>query len=95
MGATAGGPSAQQEYLDSMARMHAAMEAGVRDPQPDVAFVRGMIAHHQAAIEMAQIELRHGTDPQNRRLAQAIIDTQAREVEQMRRWLAANGHAPS
>jgi hypothetical protein len=83
-----GSSSAQEEYLASMHRMHAAMEQGVQAPEPDVAFARGMIAHHQGAIEMAQIQLRHGKDPQNRRLAQEIISSQTREVEQMQRWLA-------
>jgi hypothetical protein len=90
-----GASTAQQEYLASMQRMHEAMQAGVQAAQPDVAFVRGMIAHHQAAIEMAQIQLRHGTDPQNRQLAQEIIATQTREVQEMQRWLAqANGGKP-
>lgn len=70
-----------------MQRMHQAMQAGVQASEPDVTFVQGMIAHHQAAIEMAQIQLRHGTDPQNRKLAQEIISTQTREVQQMQRWL--------
>lgn len=89
------GGAAQQEYLASMQKMHQAMEAGVRQPEPDVAFVQGMIAHHQAAIEMAQIQLRHGADPQNRQLAQEIIAAQTREIGQMQRWLAARGKAPA
>jgi hypothetical protein len=88
----AGGSSAQAEYLASMQRMHADMEKGVRHPDPDQAFVRGMIAHHQAAIEMARIELRHGRDAEQRRLAQEIIATQSREVEAMSAWLHRNGH---
>jgi hypothetical protein len=85
--AAAASGSAQAAYLASLQRMHAGMEEGVNHPDPDQAFVRGMIAHHQAAIEMAQIQLRHGADPQQRRLAQAIIDTQRREIEEMTRWL--------
>jgi hypothetical protein len=87
--------TAQQEYLASMQRMHQAMEAGVQDADPDAAFARGMVAHHQAAIEMAQIQLRHGTDAQNRQLAQAIIEHQQHEIAQMRQWLAARGQAGS
>ena len=67
--------------------MHGDMEAGVQHPDPDVAFVRGMVAHHRAAIEMAQIQLRHGSDPANRKLAQEIIQTQQREIEEMTAWL--------
>ncbi|AEG91166.1 CopM family metallochaperone [Ramlibacter tataouinensis] len=85
--APAAGGSAQAAYLASMQRMHGDMEAGVKHPDPDQAFVRGMIAHHRAAIEMAQIQLRHGTETQNRRLAQEIIETQKREIAEMEAWL--------
>ena len=87
----AAGGSAQQAYLASMQKMHGDMEAGVRNPDPDQAFVRGMIAHHRAAIEMAQIQLQHGKDAQQRHLAQEIITKQQREVEEMSAWLKRNG----
>jgi hypothetical protein len=87
-GATAAAQgTAQAAYLASMQRMHADMEAGVRNPDPDEAFVRGMIPHHQAAIEMAQIQLKFGKDPQQRHLAQEIIDAQTREIAEMNAWL--------
>jgi Domain of unknown function (DUF305) len=85
------GSTAQGAYLASMKRMHEDMEAGVRHPDPDEAFVRGMIAHHRAAIEMAEIQLRHGADAANRRLAQEIIATQKREIDEMTAWLKARG----
>lgn len=55
----------------------------------DVDFVRGMIPHHQGAIDMAKIVLEHGKDEQTRRLAMDIIRDQEREIEQMRAWLEA------
>lgn len=78
---------AQQAYLASMQRMHTDMESGVKHPNPDQAFVRGMIAHHKAAIEMAEIQLKHGTDAQQRKLAEEIISTQKREIGEMEGWL--------
>lgn len=42
-----------------------------------------MIPHHQGAIEMAKVELLHGTDPRLRRLAQEIIVTQQSEITVM------------
>jgi hypothetical protein len=88
--AAASGP-AQAAYLASMQRMHGDMEAGVQHPDPDQAFVRGMIAHHRAAIEMAQIQLKHGKDPKNQHLAHEIIETQQREIGEMEAWLRQRG----
>jgi hypothetical protein len=85
--------SAQEAYRASMNRMHTAMGAGIQHQDPDVAFTQGMLAHHEAAIEMAQIELQHGRDEQARKLAQAVIDAQKVEVAQMRNWLATKGVA--
>ena len=54
----------------------------------DVDFLRGMIAHHQGAVEMAQIQLAYGRDAQVKRLAQDIIRAQNIEIRWMQRWLA-------
>jgi uncharacterized protein (DUF305 family) len=54
---------------------------------PDIAFACGMIAHHQAAIDMAQVVLDHGQDAEMRRLAEEIIDVQGQEIELLTSWL--------
>ncbi|HAV08351.1 MAG TPA: DUF305 domain-containing protein, partial [Rhodobacteraceae bacterium] len=56
----------------------------------DVDFVAGMLPHHQGAVEMAQIVLEHGTDPEVRKLAEAIIAAQQTEIAWMKDWLAKN-----
>jgi hypothetical protein len=50
----------------------------------DADFVAMMIPHHQGAIEMAKAVLRHGHNPQIKRLAQEIIVTQQQEIVVMR-----------
>jgi uncharacterized protein (DUF305 family) len=82
---------AQAAYAEANDRMHGAM--GNIPADADVAFVQGMIPHHQGAIDMARIVLEHGTDPENRRLAQAIITAQETEIAQMRAWLERRGVA--
>ncbi len=57
----------------------------------DVDFTRGMIAHHQGAIDMAKVELEHGKDPTQRKLAQAIIKAQEQEIAEMQAWLKEHG----
>ncbi|OYZ89522.1 MAG: hypothetical protein B7X99_19390 [Rhizobiales bacterium 17-65-6] len=72
------------------AKMHADMAIAYTG-DADVDFVRGMIAHHQGAIDMAKVELSYGTDPQIRTLAEGIIAAQEQEIAEMRKWLAAKG----
>ena len=78
---------AWSELIASMDKMHMAMGAVARSGNSDVDFVRLMIPHHQAAIDMAKTQLLYGKDPQMRRLAQEIITDQQLEIELMQRWL--------
>ena len=80
---------AMRAYAAANDRMHAGM--GRIDRDPDVAFVQGMIPHHQGAIDMAEIVLKHGKDPETRRLAQEIVAAQRTEIAQMKAWLAKRG----
>ena len=46
----------------------------------DVDFVRGMIAHHQGAIDMATVVIEYGADPDIRSLAEGIVAAQEKEI---------------
>jgi len=78
---------AWSELIASMDKMHMAMGAVAQSGNSDVDFVRLMIPHHQAAIDMAKTQLLYGKDSQMRRLAQEIITDQQLEIELMQRWL--------
>ena len=55
----------------------------------DLDFVKMMIPHHQGAIDMASVELKYGSDPDMKALAQAIIAAQTSEIAEMNDWLKA------
>jgi uncharacterized protein (DUF305 family) len=57
----------------------------------DVDFRTHMIPHHQGAVEMAKVALKHAKDPETKRMAQKIIDDQEKEIAEMQDWLKKNG----
>ena len=59
---------------------------------PDNDFATMMKAHHLGAIEMAQLEVAKGIDPQIKQMAQKMIDDQQKEVADFNTFLS--GHTP-
>ncbi|WP_232290851.1 DUF305 domain-containing protein [Polaromonas naphthalenivorans] len=58
----------------------------------DVDFAMMMRIHHLGAIDMAQAELKDGKAPEMRKMAQNIIAAQKKEIAQLDKFLAKNGH---
>jgi uncharacterized protein (DUF305 family) len=81
---------ASQAFAKANADMHAAM-AIEYSGDADVDFARGMIPHHQGAIDMAKVVLEHGKDPELRKLAEEIVAAQEKEIAFMKEWLAKKG----
>ena len=79
--------AATKAYGDAAEKMHGPMMQGLQASDPDVAYVRGMIAHHQGAIDMAKVRLQYGKDVQTKQWANAVIREQQREIEEMESWL--------
>jgi hypothetical protein len=76
--------------------VHASMMRGMEVPytgDPDVDFRLQMIPHHQGAIDMARVAMRHAKDPWTRQLAEAVIVEQQREIAEMQAWLSRHGVA--
>ena len=70
---------------------HEAMMAAINEPNPDVAFAKAMIPHHQGAVEMAKVQLQFGKDEKMKKLAQDIIKAQEPEIKLMQDWLKQQG----
>lgn len=80
----------QQAYEQSMQAMHEDMMAGIKASDPDMAFAKGMLPHHQGAIAMAEVQLKYGKDKAMRKLAEDIIAAQKVEIATMESWIAAH-----
>ena len=76
--------------MAAMRKMHTAMMSA-KGSSADVTFARKMLAHHQGAIDMAQIELKYGSDAEAKRMAQQMIADQTKSKTELEAWLRAHG----
>lgn len=76
-----------------MMGMNEKMSAMKSSGNPDVDFASMMRVHHQGAIDMAEVELRDGRNPEMRVLAKDIIRAQKKEIAQIDKFLEKNGSA--
>ncbi len=84
--ATTGAPTAgDRAFAASEAAMHAGMGAASGETV-DQAYIAKMIEHHRGAVAMADVALAQSRDPEIRRMARAVKDTQEREIAEMRAW---------
>jgi uncharacterized protein (DUF305 family) len=74
---------AQTANHRAMMQMHGPMMKAAMIKDPDLAFNCGMIAHHQGAIAMSEVELKMGKDEQSKKMAQMIIDAQKQEIVEL------------
>lgn len=81
-----------QAYQQKAMGNHDAMMQGIMDANPDIAFAKGMIPHHQGAIDMATIEQTYGKNPAMLALAKQIKQAQTPEIKQMQDWLSKQAH---
>jgi uncharacterized protein (DUF305 family) len=56
----------------------------------DIDFAKGMIPHHQGAIDMAKVVLQYGKDPEIKKMAEGVVSAQEAEIAAMKQWLAVH-----
>jgi uncharacterized protein (DUF305 family) len=49
-----------------------------------------MISHHEGAIAMSKMELKHGMNAPLKKMAQKAINDQTREIAEFKSWMDAN-----
>ena len=81
---------AMKAFKEAIDKMHMGMMVQMTG-DPDVDFIKGMMPHHQGAIDMANVQLQYGKDPDARKLAEDIIKAQNTEIAFMKEWLAKKG----
>ncbi len=79
---------AQKGYMQAMMKMHGPMMAAHMIKDSDVAFICGMIPHHQGAIDMADVVLKTGDNAEAKKMAEKTKKEQGQEIAEMKEWLS-------
>lgn len=86
----AGKMDMNNELMKSMMSSMDKMKAVKMNGDFDAEFAAMMIEHHQGAIDMANIELKSGSDNTMKAMAQSIITAQTAEIEKFKTILASH-----
>jgi uncharacterized protein (DUF305 family) len=77
-------------YMEIMMNMMTQMDAQVKTQDPDHDYATQMVLHHDAAIKMAEEELRTGTNQEMKTTAQDIITKQRAEIGQFNAFISSH-----
>lgn len=74
---------------EQMKAMQMDMDLGKADAEFDLRFLNAMIPHHEGALTMAQDVLSKSKRPEMKQLAENVITSQQKEIDQMKQWRQA------
>jgi len=79
-------PSASKAYLEVISTLQKNMPR-TNTGDPDVDLARRIVPLHQSVIEMAELELQFGKDPELRNLAEEMVRVLGKQLSQTGVWL--------
>lgn len=79
----AGSEQMHQQMMSGMQSMQSMKPSGDVDKD----FAKMMRVHHQQAVDMAEVELKHGRSPELKAMARKIIEDQRKEIARLDKWL--------
>ena len=86
-GMAMGNEDAMKAFAAANEKMMTGMNGMAMTGDVDKDFVTMMIPHHQGAIDMAEVVLKYGKDPEIKALAEAIVKAQEKEIAEMQQML--------
>ena len=74
---------AQKDQMAAMDKMNKAMMDGMMDPDPGLAWMKSMAAHHQGAIDMSEAVLKHTKDEEVRKEARKTAQENEKALKEL------------
>lgn len=71
----------QKETMAAMQTMNQEMMQGMMDPDPGMAWMKSMAAHHQGAVDMSEIVLKHTKDEDVRKEARKTKEENEKDLK--------------
>ncbi len=90
---TAPAPSGGMDMKAMMKENNDKMTSMSMTGKPDLDFAMMMRIHHEGAIQMSEAQLKSGKDAEMKKMARKIISDQKKEIAQLDRFLAKQGHS--
>ena len=75
--------AAQKEFHAAMQKMNRDMMQGMMDPDPGTSWMKQMIAHHQGAVDMSEIVLKHSKDSNVMKEAQKTKEQNQKDLKEL------------
>ena len=83
-------PSFTMEQMENMQKGGKAADVQLITGDIDNDFATLMIGHHQTAIDNASAYLHHGNNAQLKTMANNIVSSQTKEIQELAEWLKSN-----